>query len=138
MDIHPPHEPVRSVKDFLYHMLTIVLGILIALSLEGLVEGSGHRHLVQDTKEFLTREVSANQARLKSGLALAPAAENRLRLAIQLAEARQNKSKPSAATLDLSFGLFPLSSTNWNEAQSSGALALMDPAEVQRYERIYV
>jgi hypothetical protein len=30
MEIHPPHEPVRSVKDFLYHMLTIVLGILIA------------------------------------------------------------------------------------------------------------
>jgi hypothetical protein len=74
MDIHPPHEPVRSVKDFLYHMLTIVLGILIALSLEGLVEWSRHRRLVHDTREFLTREVYASQARLKNGLALAPAA----------------------------------------------------------------
>ncbi len=120
MDIHPPHEPVRSVKDFLYHMLTIMLGILIALSLEGLVDWSRHRRPVHETGDFLTREISTNQARLKN------------------AEARQNRSKPPAAALDLSFGLFPLSSPNWNEAQSSGALALMDPVDVQRYERIYV
>jgi len=138
MDIHPPHEPVRSIKDFLYHMLTIVLGILIALSLEGLVEWSRHRSLVKDTRNFLTREISDNKARLKNGLARAPDAENRLRLAIQLAQARQSNIKAPPATLDLTFGLFALSSTNWNEAQSSGALSLMDPIEVQRYTRIYV
>jgi hypothetical protein len=83
MDIHTPNEPVRSLKDFLYHMLTIVLGILIALSLEGLVEWSRHRSLVNGTRDFLTREISDNKARLKNGLALVPGAENRLRLAIQ-------------------------------------------------------
>jgi len=29
MDIHRPHEPVCSVIDFLYHMLTIINGISI-------------------------------------------------------------------------------------------------------------
>jgi hypothetical protein len=138
MDIHPPHEPVRSIKDFLYHMLTIVLGILIALSFEGLVEWSRHRSLVNDTRDFLTREISDNKARLKNGLARVPDAENRLRLAIQLAQARQSKREAPPVRLDLSFGLLALSSTNWNEAQASGALSLMDPVEVQRYTRIYV
>jgi hypothetical protein len=24
-EVHPPHEPVRSVNDFVYHMLTIAV-----------------------------------------------------------------------------------------------------------------
>jgi len=31
VDIHPPHGPVNSFKDFLLHLLTVILGILIAL-----------------------------------------------------------------------------------------------------------
>ena len=33
MDIHPPEGPVHSFKDFLFHLLTVTIGILIALSL---------------------------------------------------------------------------------------------------------
>jgi hypothetical protein len=137
MDIHPPEEPIRSVKDFLYHMLTIVLGILIALSLEGLVEWNHHRSLVRETRESLAREIGENQTRLKKGLALAPQVEGHLRSAIELAEERQTARQTPDTTPDLSFGTFPLSATNWNTAQSSGALAFMDPDDVQHYTRIY-
>lgn len=137
MEIHAPHEPVRSLKDFLYHMLTIVLGILIALGLEGLVEWNHHRHLVSETRQLLNFEIRENQAHLKQGLSLAPAVEQHVRSAIQLAQARENSHTVVNTALDLSFGLFPLSSTNWNTAQSSGALGLMEESEVQRYTRIY-
>lgn len=37
MDIHPPHRAVTSVRQFLRELVTITAGILIALTLEGLV-----------------------------------------------------------------------------------------------------
>jgi hypothetical protein len=37
MEIHPSQGPIHSFKDFLFHLLTVVIGILIALSLEGLL-----------------------------------------------------------------------------------------------------
>src|ERR1019366_8573162 len=118
-------------------MLTVVLGILIALGLEGLVEWNHHRHLVSETRQSLNSEIRDNQAHLKQGLALAPAAEKRVRSAIQLAQARENSHTVVNTPLDLNFGLFPLNSTNWNTAQSSGALGLMEASEVQRSTRTY-
>jgi hypothetical protein len=38
LDVHAPHEPIRGWKDFLLHLFTIMVGLLIALGLEGLVE----------------------------------------------------------------------------------------------------
>ncbi|HWE51426.1 MAG TPA: hypothetical protein VG273_16660 [Bryobacteraceae bacterium] len=129
MDIHPPEHPVRSLKDFLYHMLTVLLGILIALSLESLIEWNHHRNLVRETRESLAHEIGENQARLRKGLTLAPRAEERLRNAIRLADERQLKhTAPGTA----------LGSVNWATAQSSGALGYMTPVQVQEYERFYV
>ena len=38
MEVHPPHSPVRSIKDFMVHLLAITIGLLIALGLEASVE----------------------------------------------------------------------------------------------------
>jgi hypothetical protein len=38
LDVHSPHEPIIGWKDFLLHLFTITIGLLIALSLEGTVE----------------------------------------------------------------------------------------------------
>jgi hypothetical protein len=35
LDVHPPHEKMHGFKDFLLHLLTITIGLLIALGLEG-------------------------------------------------------------------------------------------------------
>ena len=51
LDVHPPHEKVHGFKDFLLHILTITIGLLIALSLEGCVEWRHHRHLDRDLLE---------------------------------------------------------------------------------------
>ena len=37
MEIHAPDKPIHSKKEFMFHMLTVVLGILIALALNGIV-----------------------------------------------------------------------------------------------------
>jgi hypothetical protein len=60
MDIHPPRQPIHTVKDFLLHLLTITVGLFIALSLEAAVQSLHHRHLVRDARESLHREIIAN------------------------------------------------------------------------------
>jgi hypothetical protein len=42
LDVHPPHTSVHTWKDFLLHMATIVLGLLIAIGLEQSVEWLHH------------------------------------------------------------------------------------------------
>jgi hypothetical protein len=139
MDIHPPHGTVHSFKDFLFHLLTVILGILIALSLEGLLEWHHHRSLAEQARENLTAEIRENRQRLTRGLALAPAAEQRLKATIEVIEVYRKRHKDNRTSkLDWSFGLFPLSGTAWSTASSTGALGYMEYSEVQSYTRVYV
>ncbi len=139
MDIHPPHGPVNSFKDFLLHLLTVILGILIALSLEGLIEWHHHRSLAEEARSNLTAEIRENRQLLAGGLPAAPAAEQRLKATIETIEAyRKDRRDDRTSKLDWSFGLFPLSATGWSTASSTGALSYMDYSEVQGYSRAYV
>jgi hypothetical protein len=56
LDVHPPHQAVRTWKDFLTHMATIVLGLLIAIGLEQSVEGMHHREQRHQLLEQLDAE----------------------------------------------------------------------------------
>ena len=60
LDVHSPHEPIIGWKDFLLHLFTITIGLLIALSLEGMVEWFHHRHLVHEAEASLYREIDGN------------------------------------------------------------------------------
>jgi hypothetical protein len=130
---------VNSFKDFLLHLLTVILGILIALSLEGLIEWHHHRSLAEEARSNLTAEIRENRQLLAGGLPAAPAAEQRLKATIETIEAyRKDRRDDRTSKLDWSFGLFPLSATGWSTASSTGALSYMDYSEVQGYSRAYV
>ena len=139
MDIHPPQGPIQSFKEFFLHLLTVILGILIALSLEGLIEWHHHRSLAEEARSNLTIEIRENRRLLTGGLAAAPDAEQRLKATIETIEAyRKNHRDDRTSKLDWSFGLFPLSATAWSTAASTGALGYMDYSEVKAYTRAYV
>jgi hypothetical protein len=38
LDVHPPHNPTHTWRDFLLHIATIVIGLFIAVGLEQTVE----------------------------------------------------------------------------------------------------
>jgi hypothetical protein len=44
LDVHPPHHAVSTRLEFLTHIVTIVIGLLIAIGLEQTVEYVHHRH----------------------------------------------------------------------------------------------
>jgi len=61
VDVHPPRQPIHTWKDFLLHLLTITIGLFIALTLEAAVDSAHHRHLVRDAHKNVRREIEANQ-----------------------------------------------------------------------------
>jgi len=138
MDIHPPQGPVRSFKDFVLHLLAVIIGILIALSLEGLLEWHHHRTLVQEARSNLASEIRENRQRLTKGLDSAPDAEQRLKATIETIDNYRKKPADRTPNLDWSFGLFPLNATAWSTAASTGAVSYMNYSEVQGYTRVYV
>jgi hypothetical protein len=138
MEIHPPHGRIKSVREFCVHLLTVIIGILIALSLEGLLERHHHRSLLHEARANIAAEIRENQERLQRGLAAAPAAEAELRRTMEVMEAHRRNPQAPWSDFNWGFGLFPLASTAWSSAASTGAISYMDYSEVQLYTRAYL
>ncbi len=115
MDIHPPHA-IRSVKDFLLQLLTITIGILIALALDGVVQWTHHRELVHEAESNLTMEVKENQAEVNKGLQGLRASQQQLREMIGvIRQLQQNRGAPMHS-FSFSWTLDELHATSWNTA----------------------
>jgi uncharacterized protein (DUF2267 family) len=56
LDVHPPHHAATTWRDFLIHIATIVLGLLIAVGLEQTIELIHHRDLANEAREQLRVE----------------------------------------------------------------------------------
>jgi hypothetical protein len=63
LDVHPAHHAAQTWRDFFIHIATIVLGLLIAVSLEQTVEYFHHQREVAETRENLRSERQSNEAR---------------------------------------------------------------------------
>ena len=61
LDVHPPHAPTHTWKDFFIHIATIVVGLLIAVGLEQTVEYIHRRHQVKELREALNAEREENR-----------------------------------------------------------------------------
>ncbi|MGA7155695.1 MAG: hypothetical protein WBY53_02545 [Acidobacteriaceae bacterium] len=70
LDVHPPHEAAHSWKDFLIHMTTICLGLLIAIGLEQSVEWMHRRHERAQLQEDLRAELEQNQDLIRNDVAV--------------------------------------------------------------------
>src|ERR1041385_6630226 len=68
MEIHAPKEPILTVKEAVVHLSIVTVGILIALSLEGLVEWRHQRSLVREARENIATEIQDNRKELQKTL----------------------------------------------------------------------
>ncbi len=60
MEVHAPHEPLHTWRDFWVHLGTITIGLLIAISLEQSVEALHHLHQRHQLEEDLRAEGERN------------------------------------------------------------------------------
>ena len=70
LDVHAPHEPIHGVKDFLLHLLTITVGLLIAVGIEGCVELHREHKLVKEARATMREEIHSNSESMNSNSAL--------------------------------------------------------------------
>jgi hypothetical protein len=61
LDVHAPHDGIRSWRSFFVHVATICVGLLIAIGLEQTVEFFHHRHQLKESRESLRSEHEDNR-----------------------------------------------------------------------------
>lgn len=136
MEVHPPHHPIQSVKEFMVHLLAITIGLLIALGLEASVEWVHHRHLTRDARENIVQEIRANQQDVQRQLNALPAEERRLDEILSLVDDAQH-GRPQKPIGDFMWTRILLRDSAWNATSSTGAIGFMDYSEVKRYSQLY-
>jgi len=137
MEIHPPH-PVHSMKDFLREIVTITVGILIALSLETGVTALHHRSLVREAKANLAEEIRANRSELDRVLVKSmPTLEKEQDQVLAVVDELLAKKPLLENKLSASYRITQLNATAWTTAQSTGAVSHMEYGEVKRFASLY-
>jgi hypothetical protein len=137
LDVHPPHEPIRSWKDFTLHLLTITIGLLIALTLEAAVESMHHRHMVKDARANLRREIVENHKLYAENLGSLQAKLVQLEQNIgQLRELRAGKT-PEHFNVQWSFNWNGFVDSAWTSAREIGAIGYMRPEVIEEYSVAY-
>jgi hypothetical protein len=137
LDVHPPHERMHGFRDFALHLLTITIGLLIALSLEGCVEWRHHRNLRHEAEIGIRGEIDHNAKIILSLHQQIDAQEKELDSDLTVLD--QMKAHPNAphGQLGFSFRWSGFDDVAWKTAQSTGALAYMPYSEAAIYSNIY-
>jgi hypothetical protein len=138
LDVHPPHEAAHTWKDFLIHIATIVIGLIIAVGLEQTVEFFHHREQLHQLHEDLHAESLRN---LHIALADIDECETNHAFVTAIYQEvvvanRDHRSPILHTTLGNSSYVKPASAA-WTVAQQSGTLGLLPRDEAQRYVRVY-
>lgn len=137
LDVHPPEHGINGLRDFLIHLLTITIGLLIALGLEASVEAMQHRSERREWETTLRQELAQNRATL---IAIEKESErelDRFARSLQFLEELRAGKKGDARVLAVDFNVEPLQSAGWHTASATGALSYMDYGEVQRFSEAY-
>jgi hypothetical protein len=138
LDVHSPHEPIIGWKDFLLHLFTITIGLLIALSLEGMVEWFHHRHLVHEAEASLYREIDGNAKGLADAVTDLHKQRDELKHdVVVLNRFIVTRKMPDHEHMDISFHIKTFDNVGWKTAQATGASAYMPYADAQEYAGIY-
>jgi hypothetical protein len=136
LDVHPPHHPIHSWKEYLLHMSTIVLGLLIAIGLEQSVEKIHRASERNELRESLKHET-------EKAIADAAQTEQTENDPLRWISARSDLVQNALTTHRPLPALLPrkphVTSSNlpidpvWSAAKSSGLLQLLTQQEIEVY-----
>ena len=135
MEVHPPHGPIRSVKEFLVHLLAITIGLLIALGLEASVEWVHHRRLVREARENIFQEIRDNERNIAGELNALPTEKSYLWKTLDAV--KRLSRRQTEFNEDFQWTFTRLNASGWEAALSTGAVAHMNYEEAKRYSELY-
>ncbi len=147
MEVHAPNKPILSWKEAVVHLCIVTVGILIALSLDGILESVRHRALVREARATLTAEVQSNRTELEHLIGELGVMQQHLEHGITVLDAvsadRQRAGEAAAlfgsdtSSVIYSYDLVELNSASRTTAEMTGAFGLMSYAEVQKFTAAY-
>jgi len=141
LDVHPPHEPVHGWRDFIIHIATITVGLLIALGLEATVEWIHHRQEVAETRDALHAEMQVNLGRFSANTNYFR--QDLRSLQGNLADFTYLQHHPGTSAEKLPARLIWTSSnarmevSAWTTAHERGIAGYMPQSEVMRENELY-
>jgi hypothetical protein len=139
LDIHPAHHAATTWRDFFVHIATIVLGLMIAVSLEQTVEYFHHRHERRQLEEDLRAEAEGRVPLITS--------DNK-QLATIVDWDREALRRGRTATASGGFVTFvlpdgplarsmpPPEDATWPAAKASGLVAVLPNQEIEVWDRV--
>jgi hypothetical protein len=141
LDVHPTMHAAHGWRDFFVHIVTIVIGLLIALGLEQCAEGIHHRREVREARDAIAQERAGNQHEFATTTELFRRETKRFQT--NLAVLQYLQQHPGAA-LDSWPGkinwhcfITTFSTAAWQASQHLGVTARMSPPEVRQLEQLY-
>jgi hypothetical protein len=137
MDVHPPHGRIHGWQDFLVHLLTITIGLLIALTLQGVVEWIHHRHLVHEARASISREMTENHQLLATDLTRIQQDETRILADIKTLVALRSGGKLEHGSLEYHVQWSSFDDSAWRAAETTGAFNYMDYQTARALADIY-
>lgn len=137
LDVHAPEHRVSGVRDFFVHLLTITVGLLIALGLENAAEALHHRHERKEAEANIHQELLHNRDILREGAPVVQGERNAMLTVIQVLDAISQKKPLPVKQFSLDYSVATLSDGAWRSAVQTGALAYMDYGEVELFADAY-
>jgi hypothetical protein len=141
LDVHPPHASTHTWRDFFIHIVTIVVGLIIAVGLEQLVEHLHQHYELRETRESLSRELDSNRTHLASNqrywLLTTAGLKNNL---LVLEYIREHPGTPQTALPgDLNWFQAPFAYDHavWDAAEKNGITHRMPLSEANTDQELY-
>lgn len=141
LDVHPAHHAATTWRDFFIHLVTIVIGLLIAVGLEQVVEHFHHNNQVVEVRRELVDERAENHERHSINVAYFRRTRAQLRNNLfVLRFLKQHpgttaNALPGVISCDQEWAI--VMDEVWRGAQQSGILMYMPQPEVQQNGRLY-
>ena len=137
VDVHKP-KPAHTAKEFLFELLTVTIGILIALSLEALVEQYRTHRLVDYTRADFKSEIEHNRSKLMVDLRTSRVTQENLERVMSVAQDRLDHKEPASDTdINLSRTFVLLRSAAWSSALSTQVMGHFPHAEGRAIAEAY-
>jgi hypothetical protein len=137
LDVHPPHEKIHGFRDFLLHLFTITVGLLIALALEGCAERWHHRELRNEADANLRQEIQDNEQILATTRNAVIDEKRNLISVVKFLQSRSQDKPFDIQGLNLGFTNSTLSDASWRTATGTGALSFMEYGRVQQFASVH-
>jgi hypothetical protein len=136
MHFHLP-KPLHGWREFVGEVGVIVLGVLIALGLEQIVQSIHERNIAAEARENVRDEASLNLSAIRDRIDVQPCIERRLgELSRILFKAGDGTLQPQPSWIGMP-PTWPFFHARWEAATASGRNSLFSFGEQQRFSQIY-